>query len=74
MRGDGDSVQVWVTDHGTGIALNQLPRVTLELGYSTKDSLGHGFWLMLRSADSVSLLTGRTGTTLVLTVRHRDES
>jgi hypothetical protein len=33
--------------------------------------LGHGFWLMLRSADSVFLLTGITGTTLVLTVQHQ---
>ena len=71
IRGDESAVQVWVSDHGAGISLSQLPRATLELGYSTKDSLGHGFWLMLRSADSVFLLTGSTGTTVVLTVQHR---
>jgi len=71
IRGDQSAVQVWISDRGTGISLAQLPRATLELGYSTKDSLGHGFWLMLRSADSVSLLTGGTGTTVVLTVQHR---
>lgn len=48
IRGDESAVQVWVFDHGTGISLSQLPRATLELDYSTKDSLGHGFWLMLR--------------------------
>ncbi len=71
IRGDQRAVQVWISDHGTGISLSQLPRATLELGYSTKESLGHGFWLMLRSADSVSLLTGSTGTTVVLTVQHQ---
>ncbi len=71
VRGDQNAVQVWVSDHGAGISLAQLPRATLELGYSTKDSLGQGFWLMLRSADSVYLLTGSTGTTVVLTVQHR---
>ena len=71
IRGDESAVQVWVSDHGTGISLSELPRAALELGYSTKDSLGEGFWLMLRSADSVFLLTGSTGTTVVLTVQHR---
>lgn len=65
---DGDTLQVWITDHGTGIQMMQLPRVTLERGFSTKDSLGHGFWLMLHTADQVHLLTGTTGTTLVLTL------
>lgn len=63
-------VQVWLIDRGTGIQLNQLPRATLEQGFSTKDSLGHGFWLMLRTADRVDLLTGASGTTLVLTLRR----
>ena len=71
IRGSDRALQVWISDHGTGIALGELPRVTLELGYSTKDSLGHGFWLMLRSADAVFLLTGGSGTTLVLTLEHQ---
>ncbi len=70
VRADADAVQVWVRDRGTGIEMTQLPRATLELGYSTKDSLGHGFWMMLRAADTVHLLTGGTGTTLVLTTRR----
>ncbi len=71
IHADDGAVQVWISDHGTGIALSEIPRATLELGYSTKDSLGHGFWLMLRSADAVSLLTGASGTTVVLTVERR---
>lgn len=70
VRADDDAIQVWITDQGGGIHLSELPRATLELGYSTKDSLGHGFWLMLRAADSVHLLTGAGGTTIVIT-QHR---
>ncbi len=66
--GDEGTVQVRISDRGDGISLAQLPRATLELGYSTKDTLGHGFWLLLRSADAVSLLTGAAGTTVVLTM------
>ena len=70
IRADDDTVQVWITDQGAGIRLDELPRATLERGYSTKDSLGHGFWMMLRAADTVHLLTGGGGTQLVLTL-HR---
>lgn len=59
-------VRVWVTDAGTGIPLERLHRAVLERGFSTADSLGHGFWLMLRTADRVYLLTGPAGTTVVV--------
>ncbi len=64
--GPGKTVQVWVEDKGAGITLENLPRATLERGHSTVGSLGHGFWLMLKTADRLWLLTGKTGTTLVL--------
>ncbi len=71
---DDENIQVWVRDHGTGIQMAQLPRATLERGWSSKDSLGHGFWLMLHAASRIDLLTGVTGTTLVVTVcRHHTE-
>jgi PAS domain S-box-containing protein len=59
-------VQVWVTDEGTGIDVQSLPRATLELGFSSAGTLGHGFWLMLNTIDRIYLLTGATGTTVVL--------
>lgn len=59
-------VQVRVTDHGTGIAMENLPRAALARGFSTKATLGHGLKMMLETADRVFLLTGPTGTTLVL--------
>ncbi len=71
IRADDEAIQVWVSDHGAGIQLAELPRATLEMGYSTKDSLGHGFWMMLRAADTVHLLTGGGGTQVVLTLHRR---
>ncbi len=61
------AVQVVVEDHGTGIDLSRLPHATLERGYSTGGvGFGHGFWLMLQTADRLYLLTGPTGTSVVL--------
>jgi CheY-like chemotaxis protein/anti-sigma regulatory factor (Ser/Thr protein kinase) len=59
-------VQVWVKDCGKGIAEDSLHRATLEKGYTTAGTLGHGFHLMLRTADRVHLLTGAGGTSVVL--------
>ena len=59
-------VQVWVRDHGAGIDVAHLPRATLEKGYTTTDTLGHGMKMMLQTADRIFLLTGTTGTTVVL--------
>jgi len=61
-----DCVQVWITDRGRGIDLHQLPRATLERGYTTGGSLGHGFFLILSFCDRLYLLTGTEGTTLVI--------
>jgi anti-sigma regulatory factor (Ser/Thr protein kinase) len=61
-----DRIQVWVRDFGSGITLDHLPRATLERGYTTAGTLGHGFWLMLSTVDHLFLMTGPTGTTVVL--------
>jgi anti-sigma regulatory factor (Ser/Thr protein kinase) len=63
---DGRAVQVWVRDRGSGIAVNSLHRATLERGFTTAGTMGHGFWLMLKTCDRVWLLTGPGGTTVVL--------
>lgn len=60
-------VQVWVEDRGRGIDMNSLPRATLDRGYTTAGTLGHGFKLVLSTVDAVWLLTGPHGTTVVLT-------
>jgi len=63
---DTDTVQVWVSDWGSGIAAECLAQAALWRGHSTARSFGHGSWLMLNTLDRVRLLTGPTGTTLVL--------
>ena len=65
VNADG-TVQVCVVDHGTGIAIETLPRAALERGFSTKATFGHGLKMILETVDRLFLLTGPTGTTLVL--------
>ncbi len=60
------TVQVRVVDHGTGITMENLPRAALARGFSTKETLGHGLKIMLETVDRLFLLTGPTGTTLIL--------
>jgi PAS domain S-box-containing protein len=67
----GDSeegvVQVWIEDAGKGIDLSNLPRATLEVGFSTGGvGIGHGFSLMIACCQRIYLLTGASGTTVVL--------
>lgn len=64
--GEGGLVQVWIEDQGKGFDMANLPRATLERGYTTGEGFGHGFWLMLKTADRVWLLTGSSGTTVVI--------
>jgi PAS domain S-box-containing protein len=59
-------IRVWVKDAGTGIDIVSLPNATLEKGYTTAGTLGHGFFLILNTVDCTYLLTGPTGTTVVL--------
>jgi PAS domain S-box-containing protein len=64
--GDKQTVQLWIEDSGSGIAVNTLHRATLERGFTTAGSMGHGFWMMLKTADRVWLLTSTEGTTVVI--------
>lgn len=59
-------VQVRVEDQGSGISVENLPQATLKRGYSTKSTLGHGMKMILQTAGCLWLLTGPTGTTVVL--------
>ncbi|HEX5322360.1 MAG TPA: PAS domain S-box protein [Capsulimonadaceae bacterium] len=59
-------LQVWIRDVGSGIDLAHVHRATLERGFTTHGTLGHGFWLMLNTCDRIWLLTGTSGTTVVL--------
>ncbi len=60
------TVQVRIQDTGAGIPIADLPNATLRRGYSTAGTMGHGFTMILMTADRVALLTGGAGTTVVL--------
>ncbi|MBC8136891.1 MAG: PAS domain S-box protein [Fibrella sp.] len=69
VRGDVKlgRVQVWVSDNGPGIPVYRIHRAVLERGFTTAGSLGHGFFLLLKTADRAYLLTREgSGTTMVL--------
>lgn len=61
-----DSIQVWIEDQGGGIAVENLPRATLEKGFTTAGTLGHGLKMVLQTIDRLWLLTGPGGTTIIL--------
>lgn len=60
------AVQTRVRDSGGGISMEDLPRATLERGYTTAGTMGHGFWIILKTADRISMVTGPKGTTIVI--------
>lgn len=79
-HGSGGIAQAWVTsesvvvlirDYGEGIPHANIARATLEKGYSTRVSLGMGFFLILDTVDSVVLSTSNEGTTLVITILNK---
>jgi len=63
---DGRVLQVWIEDQGSGMALGTLHRATLEKGYTTAGTMGYGWFLTLQTVDRIWLLTGPSGTTVVL--------
>lgn len=61
-----DAFHVIISDKGPGFPLKILPKTTLMAGFSTKESLGQGFTLMMKMAKQVVLETSDTGSTLIL--------
>lgn len=59
-------VRVVLVDHGHGIDFRSLPKATLLPGFSTAQSLGMGFTLMMELCDQLLLSTDEDGTVLVL--------
>lgn len=67
---ENKEIQVWIRDHGKGISAPYLHRATLECGFTTANSMGCGFFIILNTVDSLSLLTNATGTTIVLSQKR----
>lgn len=66
----GDAFQVVVTDTGPGIDFATLPRATLVSGFSTQQTLGMGFTIMLNICERVVIATGSEGTSVLLEFRY----
>lgn len=64
----GRCLQIVVRDFGTGIDFRQLPKATLIQGFSTTNTMGLGFTIMLEVADRVLLTTDSDGTVVVLEI------
>ncbi|GAA4705059.1 ATP-binding protein [Brevibacillus fulvus] len=59
---------VVVLDQGLGMVLEELPKLTLQKGYSTRQSMGAGFQVMLQYCDKVGLNSSVFGTRMVLEI------
>ena len=59
-------VQIVLADTGHGIDFRNLPKATLVPGFSTQQTLGMGFTLMMELTDRLLLCTDGSGTTLLL--------
>jgi serine phosphatase RsbU (regulator of sigma subunit)/anti-sigma regulatory factor (Ser/Thr protein kinase) len=78
-HGGGGVAQAWtsrggisllITDNGRGICPTDMARAILELGWSSTNSLGMGFTMMLAAADSLIVSTSRTGTSILLHISN----
>ncbi len=61
-------VQLCVTDDGPGIDFRTLPKATLVSGFSTAQTLGLGFTIMLQLCDRVLISTRPGSTTVILEI------
>jgi anti-sigma regulatory factor (Ser/Thr protein kinase) len=61
-----EKIQLILSDKGPGIDFRQLPKATLLAGFSTTQTLGFGFTLMMELTDRIFLSVTPDGTTLVL--------
>ena len=69
-----ERIFVCVSDRGPGMDALILPRVMLELGYSTGASLGMGYAIILALSDQVLLATGPAGTTVAIAMNVKSQA
>ncbi|WP_188206545.1 ATP-binding protein [Alkalibacillus aidingensis] len=62
-------VRVIIKDNGNGFPIRDLPNLVLLSGYSSKQSLGQGFTLMLKIVDQIRLYTDLNGSSMVLVMK-----
>lgn len=62
-----------VEDEGPGFKLKNLPNMTLIAGYSTINSMGQGFNLMMKMAEQIMLSNTKKGATLILKFMMKED-
>ncbi|SIR36321.1 ATP-binding protein [Domibacillus enclensis] len=65
-----------IEDNGPGFVIEELPKMTLLAGYSTKRSMGQGFTLMMKMSEQVLLSTSPNGSVVILVFnldRHKED-
>lgn len=63
---NSQKIFIEVSDNGPGISFKDLPKATLMQHFSTTNSLGCGFTIMLKFLDKITMATDSSGTTLIL--------
>ncbi len=58
--------RIWISDVGRGINFSDIPKSALFKGYSSKNSLGMGFFIMMELLDKLYIYTHNEGTIIVL--------
>ncbi|MGG4439123.1 ATP-binding protein [Brevibacillus fortis] len=66
LSNDKQMCRAVIHDEGQGILLEDIPRATLQQGFSTRHSLGAGFHVILQYCDRVYLSSSLAGTKLIL--------
>ncbi|MFC4404152.1 ATP-binding protein [Gracilibacillus xinjiangensis] len=58
--------RIVIQDKGPGFPLEILSQITTQTGFSTKESLGHGFTVMMKMSKQLLLKTSSNGSTLII--------
>lgn len=61
-----DRLRIVITDSGGGLDFDKLPYMVFLKGFSTKPSLGYGFFIIYKYPSKIYLSTSKHGTSLVL--------
>lgn len=67
------NIYIIVEDQGPGFKLKDLPNMTLIAGYSTKNSMGQGFNLMMKMAEQIMLSNTESGASLILKFTMKED-
>lgn len=66
VRQNQQHIYIILEDKGPGFNLKDLPNMTLISGYSTKNSMGQGFNLMMKMAEHIMLSNTDSGACIIL--------